>query len=298
MKKILFAILVILIASAAYAASSSSFISSPEGFGMSPGSTESSAFYIWTTSGDTAIGEASSGTYNMGAGFVSAYTLTISDVSSPEAPDTTPPKIQNIQFDGRTTVSGDYVTAQPVITATVTDEETGLLLNICSVEVDSVMISFSALSGSSTYDASSGLLTYCPTFSDGTHSFRIHARDTASNYSSSESLSITVQSTGVEIKGAVLNYPNPFNPAIGEETEIGYQLSADANVTVYIFNILGQPIKKIDCPAGTEGGSAGYNKVAWNGYSDFSRIAGNDLYLVRIVSGGKVIGKTKIVVLK
>ena len=98
--------------------------------------------------------------------------------------------------------------------------------------------------------------------------------------------------------GVVLNYPNPFNPAVGEETEIEYQLTRDADVTIYIFNTIGQLIKKIDCASGATGGTAGYNKVAWNGYSDFAEIVGNDVYLVRVVSGGSVIGKNKIAVLK
>ena len=147
---------------------------------MSPGSSESSSFMSWATSGDTAIGKATSSTYDMGAGFVSAYLQESSDVSSPEAPDTQKPTITNILFDGVSIISGDYVKASPTITATVTDSVTSVVAANSSLEVDSVYIKLSELTGDSTYSAVSGALTYKPSaFSDGTHTFRIHARDTA-----------------------------------------------------------------------------------------------------------------------
>lgn len=301
LKKVIVAItvLIIILSAAAYAASSSSYMVSPEGFGMSPGSSESSSFKAWSTTGDMAIGKATSSSYDMGAGFVSAYLQESSDVSSPEAPDTQKPVIENIKFDGKTLVSGDYVKASPTITATITDETPAVVAANSSLEVDSVYIKLSELPGDSTYSAVTGALTYKPTFTtDGDHTFRIHARDTAGNYASSEVISFKVESTTANITGTVLNYPNPFNPATGQETEIEYQLTRDAAVVIYIFNTVGQLIKKIDCASGFTGGSAGYNKVAWNGYSDFAEIAGNDIYLVRIVSGGSVIGRTKIAVLK
>lgn len=96
----------------------------------------------------------------------------------------------------------------------------------------------------------------------------------------------------------VLNYPNPFNPAAGETTSIEYSLTAAAGVTIYIFNVINQPVKRISCPSGQSGGRAGYNQVVWDGYTDFNELAANDAYVARVVSGGRQIGKCKIVVLK
>ncbi|MBI5699199.1 hypothetical protein HZC35_02660 [Candidatus Saganbacteria bacterium] len=96
----------------------------------------------------------------------------------------------------------------------------------------------------------------------------------------------------------VLNYPNPFNPAAGETTSIEYSLAADTGVTIYIFNVINQPVKRISCPSGQNGGRAGYNQVVWEGYTDFNELAANDAYVARVVSGGKQIGKCKIVVLR
>lgn len=102
-------------------------------------------------------------------------------------------------------------------------------------------------------------------------------------------------STGEAI---VLNVPNPFNPGIGQRTEICYQLGQDAEVTIYIFNTNNQLIKKISCSAGSTGGQEGYNKVTWDGISDFAEVVANDIYFARVVSGGKQLGKCKIAVIK
>lgn len=107
-----------------------------------------------------------------------------------------------------------------------------------------------------------------------------------------------VGSGEAKILGYVLNYKNPFNPGIGESTNITYTLNQDAAVTIYIYNMIGQYVKRISCFPGSEGGKAGYNRVAWDGYSDFKELMGNDVYLAKIVAFGKVIGKCKIAILK
>jgi len=96
----------------------------------------------------------------------------------------------------------------------------------------------------------------------------------------------------------VLNYPNPFNPAAGQTTSIEYTLGENTDITIYIFNPINQLTKKISCPRGSTGGSSGYNQVPWDGYTDFNELAANDVYIARVVAGGKQIGKCKIVVLK
>ncbi|MFH1617488.1 MAG: hypothetical protein ABIB65_02805 [Candidatus Margulisiibacteriota bacterium] len=110
-------------------------------------------------------------------------------------------------------------------------------------------------------------------------------------------LVLTTASYAASINGLVLNNPNPFNPAV-EITEIGYDLSEGATVDLYIFNLYGQRIFKKTYPEGSVGGSAGYNKVSWDGISDFGYLVPNDIYLCRLVSRGKVIGKCKIAVLR
>ena len=52
------------------------------------------------------------------------------------------------------------------------------------------------------------------------------------------------------------NYPNPFNPS----TVIEYALPAQSNVTISVFNIIGQRVSVLF--NGTE--SAGNHSVIWN----------------------------------
>lgn len=206
------------------------------------------------------------------------------------------PTISNIQFDGKTVISGDYVSANPTITATITDDSSGIDTSRSAVELDSEFIYLSALPAGSTY--SNGSLSYKPALSAGTHTIRFHAYDAVGNIATSESLSFRTDGGEAKISGAVLNYPNPFNPATGQTTEINYELNVNADIVIYIYDLIGRPIKKITCPSGTEGGHAGYNRVTWNGWSDFNEIVANEVYIARITQGGKQIGKCKIAVLK
>lgn len=219
----------------------------------------------------------------------------ISATSAPTS-DTTAPTIASILFDGRTIINNDLVKSNVAITATVSDAASSIDTSNSSVEVNSQYYSFASLTGQSSF--LNGNLRYKPGFQDGTYTFRIHARDTAGNYSSSEAFTFKVEGGEVKVSSAVLNYPNPFNPASGQTTEINYMLNNDADVNLYIYNLIGQCIKKISCAAGAEGGRAGYNRVTWNGESDFGFVVANDIYIARVTSGGKQIGKCKIAVLK
>ena len=91
----------------------------------------------------------------------------------------------------------------------------------------------------------------------------------------------------VEIKGAQVeiptayrlnpNYPNPFNPA----TTLRYALPADAQVTVAIYNAMGQRIRTL-----VEGEqAAGHHRVVWDGRDDAGQAVASGLYLCRLVSG-------------
>ncbi|WP_138429319.1 lamin tail domain-containing protein [Fodinibius saliphilus] len=71
------------------------------------------------------------------------------------------------------------------------------------------------------------------------------------------------------------NYPNPFNPT----TTISYELTKDAEVTLTVWNMIGQKVATlIDGPA-----EAGRNEVSWNASSMPSGI-----YIARFEVGGKV----------
>lgn len=84
------------------------------------------------------------------------------------------------------------------------------------------------------------------------------------------------------------NYPNPFNPI----TTIRYQLPQNANVSIIVYNALGQKVKTLV----SEFQRAGANlSVQWDGTNDAGRKVASGLYLYRIQAGRFV--KTKKMIL-
>jgi hypothetical protein len=134
------------------------------------------------------------------------------------------------------------------------------------------------------------------TIPEGSHQIQIIARD-ISGATNEASVVVRVMSGAVQVIGAPLNYPNPFKPLSGVPTNIQYTLSTDANVTLVIYDIAGHEIKRIVSGSGQEGGKAGVNNVSWNGRTLFGDVSGNGMYIYKIISGGKVIGTGKLVIL-
>jgi thermitase len=91
--------------------------------------------------------------------------------------------------------------------------------------------------------------------------------------------------------------PNPFNPK-KENIMIMYTLTANADTYIYFFDIAGHQICRKWYPSGTQGGGSGTNRVYWDGKSDYGDTVANGVYLFRIFSDDRTIGKGKIVVLK
>jgi len=290
-KKSTLIIALLLLAGSSFAATGSNYRSSPEGLLMGGGTSEGITYSTQNAIGDSVIGTATGSAYSTFLGFIAA---SVTYATREEGA----PYISDLQFDGRAIIFGDYVNADVTITALVTNGASSIDTAASSIEVDSAAISFADLTDNSTYDATSGNLTYKrpSPFDTGTHSFKIIARNTLDK-TATLSISFNVRSGGPTVVGNILTYPNPFDPTQGP-AEIVWRLTTDAKVTLYLFNSLGQPVLKREFAEGSEGGHSGYNIYLWNGISDFGGIVANDIYFCRIVSGGKVIGKGKIAVLK
>ncbi|MBN1996806.1 S8 family serine peptidase, partial [candidate division KSB1 bacterium] len=69
------------------------------------------------------------------------------------------------------------------------------------------------------------------------------------------------------------NYPNPFNPT----TQIQYQLPQTAEVSLEIFNILGQKVATLV----NQKQIAGFYTCTWNGVDDYGQTVASGLYLYR-----------------
>ncbi len=74
------------------------------------------------------------------------------------------------------------------------------------------------------------------------------------------------------------NYPNPFNPS----TRIKFALPVQSNITIEIYNVLGQKVRTLI----NEERSAGYHAVEWNGRNDYDQYIGSGVYYVKFNANG------------
>ncbi len=79
------------------------------------------------------------------------------------------------------------------------------------------------------------------------------------------------------------NYPNPFNP----ETWISYQLAKSADVTIHIYDQLGQSVRTLKLGHKKEGGYLERAQSAyWDGKNDAGESVASGIYFYRLEAGG------------
>jgi len=81
------------------------------------------------------------------------------------------------------------------------------------------------------------------------------------------------------------NFPNPFNPV----TNIQYELPAELNVTIDVFNILGQKVAGLV----SKKQQAGYYKLVWDGQNASDHKLPSGLYILTIHAQGKIDGEMR-----
>jgi hypothetical protein len=86
------------------------------------------------------------------------------------------------------------------------------------------------------------------------------------------------------------NYPNPFNP----QTEICYQLSKSEQVSIVIYNNLGQKVRTLV----SSHKPAGYHTVSWNGRNDDGSLVTSGIYIYKLQVNGAVLNSRKMILLK
>ncbi|MFH1683872.1 MAG: FlgD immunoglobulin-like domain containing protein [Candidatus Margulisiibacteriota bacterium] len=204
-----------------------------------------------------------------------------------------PPRI-SITIGGTKPYPGDLISSTPTIVITATSSNS---VQSGTVTVDSTQSNLTFTLSNSNYYATHEVTT---ALSNGIHEITIVVTDNLNNIRTFEAYPLYVQSTqDVSIQGFPLNYPNPFDPG-SQSTSIGYTLSKPANITLSIFDLAGNLIKKSSYSADQTGGKAGYNEVTWDGKADSRNYAGNGIYIYLIIADGKVIqnGKGKLTVFK
>ena len=88
---------------------------------------------------------------------------------------------------------------------------------------------------------------------------------------------LSVESEGIPTEFALHeNYPNPFNPT----TTLRFDLPEVSNITLTIFNMLGQKIRTYDM----QSAAAGYHTLKWNATNDYGDPVGAGVYLYQLQS--------------
>jgi hypothetical protein len=99
---------------------------------------------------------------------------------------------------------------------------------------------------------------------------------------------LELQSTPTEF-ALLQNFPNPFNP----ETTIQYNLSESADVSLHIYNVVGQVVRTLVA----ERQPAGRYRVQWSGTDDRGVPVSSGIYFYQI-SAGKFQDVRKLMLLK
>ena len=100
---------------------------------------------------------------------------------------------------------------------------------------------------------------------------------------------LDIQTTPTEF-ALLQNFPNPFNP----DTTIGYELAESADVTLQIYNVVGQVVRTL---IAAEPQSVGRYQVRWNGMDDRGTPVSSGIYFYQI-SAGKFQDVRKLMLLK
>jgi len=244
-----------------------------------------------------------------GDGVVSSWV----DLGSQEAKEVKSPN--SLKVNGVNLIAGDIINGLPAFEIKVEGVDISSLgkINLAAgsdidvstfkVYIDDVLMTDGTLGRYDSYTGSGRDITFfytCKTaLSAGEHKIVIEVYDNNGTIYMSEVSGIKVMSGGVAGVGPVLCYPSPYDNSKGN-LKIGYNLSVDANTTVYIFDLLGRLVYKVNYSSGQMGGKAGYNQIEWSGKDTFGSLAENDAYLIRITdtNSGNLLGKSKVMIVK
>ena len=209
----------------------------------------------------------------------------------------------SIKENGVNLFNGDIIKNKPALEIRA-ESVSDISVQTFKIWIDGVQINDAATSaaGYDSLSASGKDITfyYAPktALTTGSHKIKFEVYDDEGTIFQEQRLDLNVKDEK-GITGAVLPYPNPYDPS-KSSGKITYTLNTDTGVTVFLFDTAGKLVWKNDYPAGGSGGKAGYNEVVWDGKDLGGFILPNDVYLLRIIEKGtgNVLGKSKIVILR
>ncbi len=121
---------------------------------------------------------------------------------------------------------------------------------------------------------------------------RVRAVNTWSGQVYAENLINVKVSVAPPAAGAILNYPNPFNPARNQSTSVNYYLESDSDVEIRIYDPFGRVVLSRDFakdsadPVARSATQTGGAAWTWDGRNQEGRVVGNGIYLVKIMARG------------
>ncbi len=205
-----------------------------------------------------------------------------------------PPEIST-KIAGAGIKSDDYIGQQAQFDIKITDN-TSIDSTSVTVLMDAGAVSYSTTA----FTGPEMDLTYTPAtaLSEGTHDLKVQAADIFGNISTKEVNDLQISYAAARVvNNRVICYPSSFAPEKGETVTIAYNLTADANISVYIAGPAGGTHWLSKFTAGAMGGKAGYNQIEYNGTSSIgSGKLGNGIYVILIASGNRSIGRGHLVV--
>ena len=86
------------------------------------------------------------------------------------------------------------------------------------------------------------------------------------------------------------NYPNPFNP----QTTISYQLPTNAQVTIKIYDVLGNEVRTL-----VNGNKpAGNHLIVWDGKNNLGENVGTGIYFYQLQLNNNILYANKMLLIK
>ncbi|MFA5114423.1 MAG: hypothetical protein WC529_09085, partial [Candidatus Margulisiibacteriota bacterium] len=238
---------------------------------------------------------------NTGSALSGTFTLGEPQMEAPIAfvkIDKESPKIF-VSMSGVTLESGDYISKKPKFEILITDNVSvdqsfrKVVLNNTVLPTEVIQSSVKALklSAESPIDLDDESLA--------THSLLVEAKDMSDNYAKKTIDNLRVATSGSVgvVGGKVTVFPMPFSSSVDKEFGLAYNLTKDAQVSIYLISGSGhQVITRLYLP-GTNGGKAGFNQVRIEAVRDDTGTGlANGIYVIRVIGDYNPIGKAYLVV--
>jgi len=114
---------------------------------------------------------------------------------------------------------------------------------------------------------------------EGTHELSFRAADNLNNRTELDyQVFVVAEGSELSFRSDVLNYPNPFDPGRDGSTDIVFELSQSAQVSIQILTPTGKRIRQMD------EASSQVVRIPWDGRDQDGDPVANGVYLIRAVA--------------